>query len=81
MKTAQQELILASNEKIVTWSYSFGRLLMANLQATSAKLALRPKHRLNTWIHDDLATKTSCYSLCFIENTTSREMGPPACST
>ena len=57
--------------------YSFARLLMDNLKATSAKLALRPEHRLNSWIHDVLAIKTSCFSLFFIENTTPREMGPP----
>ena len=50
---------------------------MANLKATNAKLALRPKHRLNNWIHDILAIKTSYSSLFFIENIIPREIGPP----
>ena len=56
-------------------SSSFARLLMPDLKATSARLALRPKYRLNSQIHDVLATKMSYLLLFFIENTTPREMG------
>ena len=75
LKTAQQELILANNGKIIMRSYCFARLLI--LTARPQTLAIRFKHRLNTWIHDVLTTKTSCSSLFFIENIIPRETGSP----